>query len=440
MIPEGISNFRPFCENCRSKLDKLATKGSDIENADYDEFIRRNRSNDIPATAEERSFMQSLTDEASLDLEHYDHAILELELELIRLKQRRNDTLQKRVGPRKSLLSPIRTLPPEILLQILAEAGGPITLRYQNNPKKLQSPTFGLSWVCSWWRRLVLSEGRMWSSLEIDFGRWRANVGPELFALMRECFLERGGIAPRRIVLGDIHRRYNDEFVSQIMDVFFQVTPLWSDVAFRLFSSSAENLNKRLHSVAAKDFPLLERLHLFVSNNSEAGIDRAFQNCPRLHHLETQYLRRADPIEFNNLTYLKIGHYTGVSLTELLVQCPTLETLVLEQFAFVSGYEHVLVQAYHHPRLSHLDVALTDGHTDMWKGLHLPALTRLKFHFWMDIPSPLPELVSMLNRSRCALQEISADEYSQDVDEEQWEQFLNEISSVIRTDTSISHN
>ncbi|KIK64320.1 hypothetical protein GYMLUDRAFT_240881 [Collybiopsis luxurians FD-317 M1] len=445
---EGTSNFQLFCKNCRFKLDKLATKGSDIEDVEYDEFIRRNRSNNIPATAEERSYMQSLTDEASLNLEHYDYAILELELELIRLKQRRNDTLQKRVGPRKSLLSPIRTLPAEILLQILAEAGGPITLKYPTNPRKLQSPTFGLSWICSWWRRLVLSEGRMWSSLEINYGRLPADISPELFAFMQECFLERGGNASRQIVLEDTNPRYDEDFESLIVDVIFKVAPLWSDISFSFVRDSPmmKYLIEGLHNVTPTGFPFLENLYLDVHKDSETEIYHGFQNCPQLRSLETVVLRRTDSIHIHNLTWLKIDLYTGVSLAEVLAQCPTLETLVVEHFTLESGYDHVPVQVYHHPRLSHLDVSLTNGDPDsyiytwMWKGVHLPALTHLKFHFWMDDPEALRALALMLNRSCCALREMFAEEYLHGVDEEQWGQFLDEISSVIRADTSISHN
>ncbi|KIK64359.1 hypothetical protein GYMLUDRAFT_412406 [Collybiopsis luxurians FD-317 M1] len=218
-----------LCSNYRTKIHGLAA----MEDAEYQELLQRNRLNDIPGNAQDRAQMHALIDEAHRDLERFDRAISELEEELGRLKKLRTDTAQKRIGPRKSLLTPIRKLPPEILTEIFYDVAEPMMLNEtvswgDQQSRKLQSRVFTLTWVCSWWRTLVMSDTRVWSSLGI-YGYDLSHTTPELVQFLRECFQVRAGNAPRRLVIDRLFSRNDAEHIAPVLDVLLESTQQWKD-------------------------------------------------------------------------------------------------------------------------------------------------------------------------------------------------------------------
>ncbi|KIK64346.1 hypothetical protein GYMLUDRAFT_412141 [Collybiopsis luxurians FD-317 M1] len=302
-----------------------------MEDPEYQELLQRNRLNDIPGNVQDRAQMQALIDEANRDLERFDRAISELEEELGRLKNLRTDTAQKRIGPRRSLLTPIRKLPPEIPTEIFYDVAEPMMLNEtiswctgrDQQSRKLQSLVFTLTWVCSWWRTLVISDTRVWSSLGI-YGYNLSHTTPELVQFLRECFQVRAGNAPRRLVIDCRFSRNDAEHIAPVLDVLLESTQQWKDRCAFPVDCNGLFLNVLIWNPAT------------LSNGS--GIDYPFLQCPRLHRLELPHLRPTDPTDLSNLTFLKPGTYIGSSLSELLARCPSLDELKLVTFQLESQH------------------------------------------------------------------------------------------------------
>ncbi|KAE9396939.1 hypothetical protein BT96DRAFT_824013, partial [Gymnopus androsaceus JB14] len=127
----------------------------------YNDLYAKNRSNDIPNSEVERAQLESFIERNSSDLQRYDDAIA-------RLQDQRNQ-LDKIVQYLKSLISPIRKLPPDVLGEIfeLVTADQFIELKIHRYRARGIGRVFRLTWICSWWRKLNLSRPTLWSRIHL---------------------------------------------------------------------------------------------------------------------------------------------------------------------------------------------------------------------------------------------------------------------------------
>ncbi|KIK64350.1 hypothetical protein GYMLUDRAFT_412161 [Collybiopsis luxurians FD-317 M1] len=443
-----------LCSNCLSKISGLVAS-SGIDDTDYQNLLQRSRSNGIPVTAQDCEEMQVLTDEAIRDLERYDRAISELEAGLDRLKKLRDDTARKRIGLRKFLHSPIRKLPPEILTEVFDNVAGPII--FTGEPRiaatgpgaycsKLLSPIFPLAWACSWWRALAISESQLWSSFELqcDEASSITHRTPGIIKFIHECFQVRAGTTPRTVSIKEQFSTNIQEHVAPALDVLFESTQQWRDVSLELGSGDSpivEYMGQMLRVSSKSQWPLLESFTLVYHSPEEilykCELYHGPLQCPRLRRLEVPHLFGSSPIDLKHLTVLKLAEFFGPSLSVLLVRCPSLHELEVDEF---TQNFYPQSQVYRHAYLSHLTI-LMDGakFADMWEGLELPALTHLKID--LDLAEDrLPALASMLTRSRCTLQRLSVHCDRSLFIKEKWDIFCSEISSVLVQDAVIDIN
>ncbi|KAF9266661.1 hypothetical protein L218DRAFT_857509, partial [Marasmius fiardii PR-910] len=108
---------------------------------------------------------------AEVDLRTYQAEINRLQAMVILLKGRRDD-LQGAITRYRSLLSPIRRMPPEILTHIFSFCCETNTIEPENPPTAIS-----LSKVCGRWRQLVLASPRLWSSLTLKLDTWTDEDG-----------------------------------------------------------------------------------------------------------------------------------------------------------------------------------------------------------------------------------------------------------------------
>ncbi|KIK64301.1 hypothetical protein GYMLUDRAFT_410986 [Collybiopsis luxurians FD-317 M1] len=400
-----------LCLNCQSTLDGLAT---DVDSSiEYEELLKRTRTNQIPVDLREKCQMQVSVAEASCDLDLCDRAISELEAQLAKLKNRRLDILQKRIALKKSLLSPIRTLPQEILLEIFLNVAQQIRFPAGTSIElaKFTSPIFGLTWVCAWWRTLILSDSRMWSSFKMHFLYVRS-LSPWHVEAMDEYIGVRARTTPMQFSLEGLEYLL-PHYIPPVLDNVIKSARRWKDAVFDFGRNipAMEYLIKTLLDAGTLEYPLLESLTL---RYPIFGGFSSFQHCPSLKI---------------------VNEYTGPSLTHLLMQCPSLETLSIGAFSPTPDTNSFDIE-YHHTRLSHLNVVIIDA-SEIWKGLYLPALTHLSFRYWRHSGEGVRALSWLLNRSNCSLQEITA--YYPHIKQEQWEWFIQNTSSVIRPGAVLSN-
>ncbi|THV01070.1 hypothetical protein K435DRAFT_655997, partial [Dendrothele bispora CBS 962.96] len=136
----------------------------------------RLRNHDVPSDTE-TSRITALIDQTELDINRYESEIAKLEDTLATLRARRHE-LKRYQGEYKTLLSPVRRLPIDILLEIFSavcsESGGlymPKTRKVLGQPKDhyiITATTLVLSQICSFWRGVVENSPRLWSTLAVN--------------------------------------------------------------------------------------------------------------------------------------------------------------------------------------------------------------------------------------------------------------------------------
>ncbi|KAJ4464217.1 hypothetical protein C8J55DRAFT_404192, partial [Lentinula edodes] len=116
------------------------------------------RSNTIPETFAEQLILEHRVEQMSSEIRKYDDAIARL--------QKQRAQLAKAMTCQKSLLSPIRKLPSDVLIHIFHLVSEDSIL-FNESPNEKASRTFigaifSLTWVCSVWRNLALSQPSLW--------------------------------------------------------------------------------------------------------------------------------------------------------------------------------------------------------------------------------------------------------------------------------------
>ncbi|KAF5365550.1 hypothetical protein D9757_010909 [Collybiopsis confluens] len=418
------------CLSCQSNGDQIFAELSPKE-SEYLELLERTRANAIPETHHERSQMKLLIDEAEDELERCDQAISELEEQLARLKKCRLDVIRKRIAPRRSLISPIRKLPPEVLICVFAHVDRTITLQSPNF--KLRSPVFGLTWVCAHWRMVALSTSHLWSAFYFDL----YDLPHDLFGLFdstRECFDVRARNSLIDLSLDHYLAKTSNSDLIPLYDVVCQSAERWRDVKldFTGNGSAVDLLIEKMLASGQNRFAHLESLAVLVTVPFKSyEVLRLFQNCPRLRDLRSIFLDPTEGcIDMRNLTSLDIQRCEGHNLTKLLMHCPLLETLGLGLFSEAQVPDEVC----YHTRLSKFEVLLADQELKQgWStGLHLPALTRLSLSEYSYDNHVTREMVELLLRSHCFLQSIilRTSRQPEEWNEPVMKQILADVSSI----------
>ncbi|THU89871.1 hypothetical protein K435DRAFT_677040, partial [Dendrothele bispora CBS 962.96] len=115
----------------------------------------------IPSESKASQIEQEIVD-CSSEIAKYDTEIETLEGVLEELRRKRCE-IQRYSDERRSLLSPIRKLPIEILGEIFAASCSDYGLLITTFPKgKISAHTLVLSHVCSQWRNFVISTPSLW--------------------------------------------------------------------------------------------------------------------------------------------------------------------------------------------------------------------------------------------------------------------------------------
>ncbi|KAK0450573.1 uncharacterized protein EV420DRAFT_1482775 [Desarmillaria tabescens] len=141
----------PICSNCGA--------GFDVD-ASYTESLKQNlellRSGNALLSAEAALFPEFIM-HAEFDLFRYDR---EIQCHLDTVEKLRCDRaeVEEYIKQKKSLLAPIRRLPPELLCTVFKEA-----IRAEDPTSSLR-----IALVCTYWRRLAVSTHSLWSTINLD--------------------------------------------------------------------------------------------------------------------------------------------------------------------------------------------------------------------------------------------------------------------------------
>ncbi|KIK59272.1 hypothetical protein GYMLUDRAFT_44643 [Collybiopsis luxurians FD-317 M1] len=383
------------------------------------------RSNYIPATAVELAQLKSSVQSTRSALETCTDD-----------DTRSRTQLSKILQLQESLLSPIRTLPPEILSEIFSHFIKPLNFAFS----KVQASVFTLTWVCCWWRNHAISQTKLWSSYIIG-GLWDSN--PNVDWLLKECISRSGTHGPLNVAIMARDKSFDTELWAPLLEH----TMRWRSL--RLITVDLSALHYFLHvlensqedhsegedlkttTTTTTHFPRLENLTLAmpipanIDQLPHIPLSNLFSACPSIHALRIPYLRSSDILNFTHLTSLYIDEcYQGGLFATLLAECPLLRTCTVGRFITASHLTQPSSSApipiprnktVTHTNLTTLHLTWFDKNCTVgfFQHVMLPKLTSLlvsingyQIFKTVNRPDPLVELKTMIIESKCTLRKV----------------------------------
>ncbi|KAJ7632141.1 hypothetical protein FB45DRAFT_494498 [Roridomyces roridus] len=353
--------------------------------------------------------------------------------EEIGAQQARLDDLQKsyrrlkiKVDAHMALLSPVRSLPPELLQLIFL-----VALPSDRNAvmHSSEAPLL-LGRVCSGWRKIAFATPELWSSLHIvcppmDY----SDLPSTLMRVQRraeaaEQWLNRSGACPLSVSIWvSRDAGFTGAAVASASPFVEALIPLsrrWRHIELRVPSDSLDSF----HYLQSFDVPLLQTLS--ITNESSLARDDwsgnliFLQHAPRLHTLALTHEGNVDIP-----SYFPWSQLTSLSLTptqeffdldtamtlDMLRQCVNLETCKLH-FPCTNPFQSSPAPTFTLPKLRMFSIRASNFDSiisrviDTFDSLLLPCLETLELEDYHGSMHVFPGLIRLLSRSPCHLQKL----------------------------------
>lgn len=335
----------------------------------------------------ELSDIQSFLQSVEPILAGYEEDIQRLQ----KLKKLREETMRV-VDNARALASPVWKLPREILLEVFAEYSHDAFRDLELEPtdslisdiKRPICSTLTLTWVCSFWRQLLLYRPCFWSSLFISIPSLLRH--PDQFDIFHQC-IARSANEPVDLILvhADDTNTHNDHL--PLIHAVYN-TLLTNHSRWRRFTSLctgtwriwlAQN-SERISTSGLDQFPKLKFLHW---DSGEVPY-MLFQSCPELAilHGKNMIMTRSDSRRFwprflSRLTELQISYVEDYSGLEFLCVMPMLKKLVSGYFNPV--YTQSLLHGTYCSNISTLCLSIEAIESpEFWERVQFPLLNTLE--------------------------------------------------------------
>ncbi|KAE9397880.1 hypothetical protein BT96DRAFT_1020539 [Gymnopus androsaceus JB14] len=352
-------------------------------------------------------------------LARYDQAIADVKRLLIGLETARN-SLQRRSDDAKSLIAPIRKLPSDILNEVF------IFYCWKNRggsgdfDASSLWPALKLSWVCSFWRTLVHSHQKLWSSLQLS--SQMLQFYPKRFQIFLKSISYSGNHLLDIDYRGDYYDGPGSE-VDNAIGVLLDNSMRWRRATITLLSwpeahqdwlsyvidrqSSRVSEPKQLGNFSALEYLSIRGRLSMTRSDKLSDFFRIFSLCPRLttFHFDGSLSLSGLNLDLSHITDLALGTFIGKSLAHLLCRLPALEILKVGGFCFSEDRPtDILLQGKRHysSALSKLVVlSSTAFQPEAWNSLRLPCLNSLETEC-----HDIPHLRSVILDSQAELQTL----------------------------------
>jgi hypothetical protein len=227
----------------------------------------------------------------------------------------------------KSLLSPIRKLPREILIEIFSHCNLKISL---GRPDFQTKP---LGRVCSSWHPAIISTPRIWSNIEYFISDRSSNEESRMQNQLSHI-LELSGSCPLSVMMYCYYSDYwnTDSFgsLSSVLKCLMETSSRW--VSLRL---DAELSTPVINFWGLElDLPNLERLDLSfgMERDYESGTNLvAFRKTPKLRCFRIRTLSSIPwcniSLPWGQICYIDYHHSDPSTLLQLISLCPNLDIL-----------------------------------------------------------------------------------------------------------------
>ena len=342
-------------------------------------------------------------------------SIAELTEELAKLK-RNHAATYTHLEHLRSLLSPIRVLPVEILTEIFEYCCDTM------NTISLSDGPMVVSHVCSSWRAIVIHKCELWSSLKVipdHFAKKAHGLLP-----MAKLWLERSGDCPLRLYIKPYDALQNalppSVLFVNLVKLYAPYFTRWKDIVFNylrfadpyvsLFSGIPDN----------GSFPFLERFEVYlgsISFEDSRKLPKLFRRAPRLQQIVwiSRAFERDPSFPYSQLTTLEVGGDYGISRAlEILSEGRRLQSIEISIFILSGAVAAGLAQVVVHMSLTKVTFTCGGDSAVLFDSITLPALQ--EFHIakcgpWINSRWSQPAFLSFLQRSKCSLTSFAIVDY-----------------------------
>lgn len=232
-------------------------------------FLPRLRTNQLPSTLERAEISQLLTDGEADQLRY--RAQMARHRAVLAALENQSASLASHMDVCRSLLTPIRKLPPEILRSIFRDS-----CPAGNEDSAIQMPAATLGMVCSHWRDIVLSTTELWSDITLDLDADNME-DPRSTQRLIELFLQRAGGSPLDVA---IRRTAPGGNCEPALRALAQHSLKWRNVQLVV---TADILSCPALSVLSDRLDALETLDIQVLGSSNNATIDIFRLAPKLH-------------------------------------------------------------------------------------------------------------------------------------------------------------
>ncbi|KAJ7646498.1 hypothetical protein FB45DRAFT_1051184 [Roridomyces roridus] len=316
--------------------------------------------------------------------------------------------LRRSIVTHRSILSPIRRLPNELLAEIFTAA---VKDAFRGSDRldclsPWSQPPWTLARVCRRWAAIVLGTPSMWSRIFLNLDA--IGAGPGAVALT-ELLHQRSGGLPLSITMNE---RYNSE-TRGVLDVVFTHCERWQH--WELLVSRGSPLLLDIPTAHAGRLPNLTTLKIYAEFGPDdaefeslAGFRNIFAIAPRLTAVYASFedsnrVFSRPPLEFPwpQLTTLSIGLRFS---EEALPLIPQLSTIVNLRVQCTKADPFPAQSPITLPHLRMLEVK-AQYRSDPLRSLSLLGCltTPLLEHLGVQDEATKDEILSLITRSRCKL-------------------------------------
>jgi hypothetical protein len=311
----------------------------------------------------------------------YDPEISRVQRILASLQEQRR-TLHTYQAYCRSILSPIRKLPPEILETIFLACMGP-------EPDII--PVVGQ--VCSHWRNIVIGTPTLWSNISIGRTRFRFN---QRYVNLASLFLKRSASRPLSVTV-----RYPAD--ARLVGLLVRHANRWGTL--RLSTSFREFYDSL--GLTAHTFPMLERLEIMEANAEPAEPSQEpvlLNNAPNLKDVVLKNPLVFWTLPWSHLTRLQYDVNAVVDAVRILHLCPRLVECSFDKLIFAAADTDIIadlrpLRKLRSLRLSVNSVSAQPILKTLFDSLTAPKLVSLEI-IGQWTPSDLTEFLA---RSQCKL-------------------------------------
>ncbi|KAJ7461002.1 hypothetical protein B0H11DRAFT_2057755 [Mycena galericulata] len=337
--------------------------------------------------------------------------------------QKSHHRLRVSIEAHLALLSPMRSLPPEILQLIFIN-----TLPYNRNAvmHASEAPVL-LGRVCSGWRRIAFATPELWCSVHVvcppmDYAE-SASAPTRVQRQAMEAWLARSGACPLSISIWVSREAgFGGAAVAAASPFVEAILPLsnrWRHVELRVPTDSLDSF----HYLQGSDVPLLQTVAITngtsLARDDWSGNLLFLQHAPRLHTLSLTHEGNVNLPSFPwaQLTTLSLsptheffGLDTAMTL-DILRQCVNMRTCTLH-FPSTDRANSLPLRVFTLPNLHVLSVRATESPAtdctiiDIFDSLILPGLQTLELQDRDGDLHIFPALVRLFSRSPCRLQKL----------------------------------